>query len=138
MHEYFWSYPTILAPGAKRDEVSIPNSDELGSIMEARNSKQQDQSELFEESENKKRKFIPADDEDEVPYVAVSLPMLDGLIVQKAKKARDDLLVSLQADQLKMLFDFLSQEGTSCLEASKRSYSRSGKFAKPAGHKDDD
>ena len=128
----------MLAPGAKRNEVSIPSSGELGCIIEARNSKQQDHNELFEESESKKRKFIPADDGDEVTYVTVDLPMLDGLIVKKAKKASHDLVIPLQAEQLKKLFDFLSQEGTSCLAGSKRSYSKSGKFAKAPGQADDD
>ena len=128
----------MLVPGAKRNEVSIPNSGELGSIIGARNSKQEDANELFEESESKKRKFIPADDGDEVSYVTIDLPMLDGLIVKKAKKASHDLVVPLQAEQLKKIFDFLSQEGTSCLEASKRSYSKSGKFAKASGQTDGD
>lgn len=122
-------------PGAKRDEVSIPNSNELGTIIDTRNSMQQESSELFEGPGNKKRKFVPAEPDDEVSFVTINLEGLEGLKVKKAKKLRDDLVVPLESDQLKLLFDYLSQQGTSCLDGKeKRSYARTGKFAKSSGH----
>lgn len=123
--------------GAKRDEVNIPNSKELGTVIEARNELQQEKSDLFEEGGSKKRKFIPAGVGDEVSYVTINLKDLVGLHVKKARKPRDDIVIPLESDQLRILFDWLSQEGTSCLDGKeKRSYARSGKFAKAAGHKD--
>lgn len=122
-------------PGAKRDEVNIPHSNELGTIIDSRNSMQQDSSELFEEPGSKKRKFVPAEPDDEVSFVTINLQDLKGLKVKKAKKPRDDLVIPLESGQLQLLFDYLSQEGTSCLDGKeKRSYAKTGKFAKSSGH----
>ena len=111
--------------------MNIPNSDELAFVMNARNALQLEAPhDLFDESGSKKGKFVPAGDGDEVAYVTISSPPLQGLVVKKAKKARDDLVIPLQPDHLKVLFDYLSQDGTSCLGSSKRSYAKTGKFSK--------
>ena len=118
--------------GAKRDEVNISNSDELQQLLQSRNTMQQEDSNLFEESGQKKRKFIPAEDDLPVEdsYVTIRMDGADGLIVKKAKKPGHDLTIPLVSEQLKILFDYLTQEGTSCLGKSTRTYQKSGKYAK--------
>lgn len=119
--------------------MSIPQSNELGTVIDARNSLQQGASELFEEPASKKRKFIPAEPDDEVTYVTINLPELNGWKVKKATKTRDDLVIPLLPDQLKLVFDYLTQPGTSCLEGSeKRIYAKTGKYSKSSGHQGDD
>ena len=82
--------------------------------------------------ETGKRKFIPAEEDLPVEdsYVTIKMDGADGLIVKKAKKPGHDLTIPLVSEQLKILFGFLTQEGTSCLGASSGTYNKSGKYAK--------
>ena len=99
--------------GAKRDEVNISNSDELQQLLQSRNTTQQEDSNLFEESERRKWKFIPAEEDLPVEgsYVTIKTDGADGLIVKKAKRPGHDLTIPLVSEQLKILFDCLTQGG---------------------------
>ena len=68
------------------------------------------------------------DSDDFHGYVTLS-HSVEGLIVKIASKSRGDIHIPLVPDQLKLLFDFLTSEGTDCLGTkSRRNYEKTGKF----------
>ena len=112
--------------------MNISNSNELQAIIMERNQQQLASDDaLFGDAPAKKRK-ITLDDDDLHGYVTLSHQPIKGLIVKKAGKSREDIHIPLVSDQLKLLFDFLTSEGTDCLASGgtkhRRNYEKSGKF----------
>ena len=68
--------------------------------------------------QRKKRK-VTLDSDDIHGYVTLS-HSVEGLMVKKASKSREDIRIPLLPDQLKLLFDFLASEGTDCLGTKSR------------------
>ena len=119
--------------GAKRDEVNLSKSNELKHVLLLRNSKQDEgDDQLFSDSaagsKAKKRKGV-VDELEEDAYVSVDLNG-NTLHIKKAARANEDLQVPLECEQLKILFDYLDQPGTSALtDPTPRSYKKTGQFA---------
>lgn len=123
----------FFSSGATRDEVNISNSNELQAIIMERNQQQLASDDaLFGDAPSKKKRKITLDDDDLHGYVTLSHQPIKGLIVKKAGKSREDIHIPLVSDQLKLLFDFLTSEGTDCLASGgakhRRNYEKSGKF----------
>ena len=112
--------------------MNISNSRELQSIITERNEKQLVSDDaLFGDATSKKRKKVTLDSDDFNGYVTLS-HSVEGLMVKKASKSREDIHIPLLPDQLKLLFDFLTSEGSDCIGTagtkSRRNYEKTGKF----------
>ena len=109
--------------------MNISNSRELQSIITERNEKQLVSDDaLFGDAPSKKRKKVTLDSDDFNGYVTLS-HSVEGLMVKKASKSREDIHIPLLPDQLKLLFDFLTSEGSDCIGTkSRRNYEKTGKF----------
>ena len=113
--------------------MNISNSNELQAIIMERNQQQLASDDaLFGDAPSKIKRKINLDDDDLHGYVTLSHQPIKGLIVKKAGKSREDIHIPLVSDQLKLLFDFLTSEGTDCLASGgtkhRRNYEKSGKF----------
>ena len=112
--------------------MNISNPRELQSIITERNEKQLvSDGALFGDATSKKRKKVTLDSDDFNGYVTLS-HSVEGLMVKKASKSREDIHIPLLPDQLKLLFDFLTSEGSGCIGTagtkSRRNYEKTGKF----------
>ena len=109
--------------------MNISNSRELQSIITERNEKQLVSDDaLFGDAPSKKRKKVTLDSDDFNGYVTLR-HSVEGLMVKKASKSREGIHIPLLPDQLKLLFDFLTSEGSDCIGTkSRRNYEKTGKF----------